>query len=81
MPEIPPLGEMSRSDKRGAVSARRKLSRSGATRLKRLEVVLRTNPGAVEGTPSRLAALDTLPKGEGTRLRRCYSHREASHAK
>ena len=47
MPEIPPLGEMSRSDKRGAVSARRKLSRSGATRLKRLEVVLRTNPGAV----------------------------------
>ena len=51
MPEIPPLGEMSRSDKRGAVSARRKLSRSGATRLKRLEVVLRTKPGAVEGDP------------------------------
>ena len=51
MPEIPPLGEMSRSDKRGAVSARRKLSRSGATRLKRLEASLRTNPGAVEGDP------------------------------
>ena len=49
MPEIPPLGEMSRSDKRGAVSARRKLSRSGATRLKRLEVVLRTNSDGVEG--------------------------------
>ena len=28
-----------------------KLSRSGATRLKRLEVVLRTNPGAVVGDP------------------------------
>ena len=49
MPEIPPLGEMSRSDKRGAVSARRKLSRSGATRLKRLEVVLRTKPDEAEG--------------------------------
>ena len=51
MPEIPPLGEMSRSDKRGAVSARRKLSRSGATRLKRLEVVPRTKPGGVVGDP------------------------------
>ena len=28
-----------------------KLSRSGATRLKRLEVVLRTKPGGVEGDP------------------------------
>ena len=72
MPEIPPLGEMSRSDKRGAVSARRKLSRSGATRLKRLEAAHAPTPVRPQVlTPSVRPAGGQLPlTGEGCSIRK-----------
>ena len=51
-----------------------KLSRSGATRLKRLEVVLRTKPGAVKAPSQSRLRRASSPKGRTSWLCENYAH-------